>query len=576
MVYTKHYQVHKMKHLNHLNDYVEDAAKTLVTNKERSDLDNLFQYVMNDNKTLNKQLVSGYLINDVYNAMDEFLATKELHDKKKGTYIVFDEKQNLLKLNQETMENVDGRGQRVLAHHLIQSFSPDDDLTPEQIHEIGRKTMLEFTGGEYEFVIATHVDKQHIHNHIVVNSTNTVTGKQMPWKIAKTKSGKNKDYTKELFEQISDKIASKYGAKIIEKSPKNCHKKYTMWQAESIFKSKIQSRLDFLIGHSHNWFDFLEKAKALNLEIDTSGKWTKYKLLDEPQIKWTRGRNLDKSNPEKYNETEIIKQLADNDIIFTLEEVIAAYDEKEIAAKDDFDYQLTIESWQIHHVTDKGIYLNVDYGLASRGQIFIGGYKVDGLENGDYQFYFKRKDTFYFISENEEKRRRYMNGETLMKQLTLYNGKVPLQKEPVIETIYQLVDAINFLAKHDITATQTGNMERKLEEALTEAKSRLKEIDQLIEIQTEQGKIIYQIEMTEDESEKQRLQNQLEDRGMQLLSIDKINSLIKATKQQRQFLYDTFNETVKDLEKYHELKYAALQGKENQKVEKWKSRNFYK
>ena len=75
-----------MKHLNRLNDYVEDAAKTVVTSKERSDLDNLFQYVMNDNKTLNKQLVSGYLINDVYNAMDEFLATKELHEKKKGTY----------------------------------------------------------------------------------------------------------------------------------------------------------------------------------------------------------------------------------------------------------------------------------------------------------------------------------------------------------------------------------------------------------------------------------------------------------------------------------------------------------
>ena len=82
--------------------------------------------------------------------------------------------------------------------------------------------------------------------------------------------------------------------------------------------------------------------------------------------------------------------------------------------------------------------------------------------------------------------------------------------------------------------------------------------------------------MTDNELEKKRLQNQLEDRGMQLLSIDKINSLIKATKQQRQFLYDTFNETVKDLEKYHELKYAALQGKENQKVEKWKSRKFYK
>ena len=72
------------------------------------------------------------------------------------------------------------------------------------------------------------------------------------------------------------------------------------------------------------------------------------------------------------------------------------------------------------------------------------------------------------------------------------------------------------------------------------------------------------------------MKSQLEDRGMQLLSIDKINDLIEATKQQRQFLYDTFNETVKDLEKYHELKYAAIQGKENQKVEKEKSRNFYK
>ncbi|XBG82286.1 helical hairpin domain-containing protein [Enterococcus cecorum] len=63
---------------------------------------------------------------------------------------------------------------------------------------------------------------------------------------------------------------------------------------------------------------------------------------------------------------------------------------------------------------------------------------------------------------------------------------------------------------------------------------------------------------------------------MRLLSVDKINALIEATKRQRQFLYDTFNETVKDLEKYHELKYATIQGKENQKVEKEKIGKFYK
>ncbi|MBW9282583.1 hypothetical protein FFX71_00285 [Enterococcus faecalis] len=42
------------------------------------------------------------------------------------------------------------RGQAVLGHHLVQSFSPEDDLTPEEIHGIGRQTVLEFTGGEYE------------------------------------------------------------------------------------------------------------------------------------------------------------------------------------------------------------------------------------------------------------------------------------------------------------------------------------------------------------------------------------------------------------------------------------------
>ena len=67
---------------------------------------------------------------------------------------------------------------RIHSHHIIQSFSPDDNLTPEQVHEIGRQTMLELTGGNYEFVIATHTDKDHLHNHIILNTTNTSTLKK--------------------------------------------------------------------------------------------------------------------------------------------------------------------------------------------------------------------------------------------------------------------------------------------------------------------------------------------------------------------------------------------------------------
>ena len=57
-----------------------------------------------------------------------------------------------------------------LAYHLIQSFSPEDAVTPEQAHELGNKLAFEYTGGKYEYVVATHIDKGHIHNHIMLNA----------------------------------------------------------------------------------------------------------------------------------------------------------------------------------------------------------------------------------------------------------------------------------------------------------------------------------------------------------------------------------------------------------------------
>ena len=216
----------------------------------------------------------------------------------------------------------------------------------------------------------------------------------MNWKIIKQQNGKNKDKTKELFEKVSDKISSEYGAKIIEKSPKNSHKKYTLGETESLYKKKIKSRLDFLLDHSSSIDDFLEKAEALNVSVDFSKKWTTYRLLDEPQIKNTRSRSLLKSDPTKYNYEKIIERLKENKNVLTLEEVVARYEEKSEQTKNEFDYQLTIDEWQISHKTTRGYYVNVDFGFGERGKVFIGAYKVDPLENGQYNIYVKRKDFF--------------------------------------------------------------------------------------------------------------------------------------------------------------------------------------
>ena len=64
----------------------------------------------------------------------------------------------------KSLERTRNGKQALLDYHLLQSFSPEEGLSSEEVHELGRQANLELTGGEYEFVIETHVDKAHLHN----------------------------------------------------------------------------------------------------------------------------------------------------------------------------------------------------------------------------------------------------------------------------------------------------------------------------------------------------------------------------------------------------------------------------
>ena len=65
----------------------------------------------------------------------------------------------------------------VKAQHIIQSFAPGE-ISPELAHEIGKKLAMQYTNGEHEFVLATHVDKDHIHNHIIFNNVSFTNHKK--------------------------------------------------------------------------------------------------------------------------------------------------------------------------------------------------------------------------------------------------------------------------------------------------------------------------------------------------------------------------------------------------------------
>ncbi|MFC4652450.1 relaxase/mobilization nuclease domain-containing protein [Lactococcus nasutitermitis] len=560
MVYTKHFAIHTVNKLGQLKDYVEDATKTLVDNKEKNHLENIFPYMMNDDKTLSKQLVSGYHISNIYQASDEFIDTKKLAAKARGINYIFNPKTKKLEFQMSSLEKAKNGKKAVLAHHLVQSFSPEDGLSPEEIHEIGRQTVLELTGGEYEFVVATHVDKKHIHNHLVFNSTNSISGKQFDWKITEV-NGKHKDMSKKAFEEISDRIASAHGAKIIEKSPKTSHAKYTQWQTENIFKSKIKSRLDFLLEHSYDLDDFKKKADALHLHMNFSGKWATYRLLDEPQINVTRSRVMDKSKDgekpqlNRYNLEQIVERLKINTGYFSIEDIIEKYEEKVETAKNDFDFQAVIEPWQIDHVTNKGLYLNVDFGIGQHGIVFVGGYKTDLLENGNYNLYVRRNDYFYFMDQEGAVNNRYMMGSTLIRQLSLYNGTIPVKKERVISTINELTDAINFLASRGVDqgGEQLTSLENQLIEAVNEAKDKLNELDEKI---FELENLAKQIMERENSNENSK--------DVSDLNLEQIETQLASVKLSRSILKEKLDEIVKEINAYQEILYAANTNKGTQ------------
>lgn len=451
LVVTK---VKQIKSVNKLSDglkYIEDGAKTIGTELIDSNLN--FPVKMIDGQLVS-QLVSGNLVIDVESAYSEFMMLKQLANLEKGRPIN----------NEELLKN------DVLAHHVIQSFSPEDNLTPEQVHEIGRKTALELTGGSHQFIIATHMDKGHLHNHIYINSTNSITLNKFRWQKG----------TKKALEQISDKYADLAGAKILEHKNQFGHKEYSAYQKENIFKLEIKSRLEFLLKHSTSLADFQEKAKALGLAVDFSGKYGKFKLLDKEQKRNTRDSTLSKKG--RYSLKQIEERIAKNEIVHPLESIKDEYDKEQAEKADDFEIRVKIEPWQVEHETNTGIYLQMQYGIANQGTVKIPSRLVDKQEDGSFDIFIKKLDFFYFINPDNSTSNKFMKGSTLINQLAYESGEYILTKNPNISKLDLLVKEYNYLVSHGVSESdQFYELRDRFLEQIEETQESLNRLDEKVE-----------------------------------------------------------------------------------------------
>lgn len=433
--------------------------KSKGTLHSKQGLSSALKYITDPQKTNNGELVSGQNINIPSNAYDEMLLTREM----------------AILAGNQPKEN------ERFGFHFVQSFSPEDNLTPEQVHEIGLKTMKAYLGESVEFVIATHTDKEHLHNHIILNATNPKTLKKFQ---------QSKSQLEELKE-ISDVISKEYGCKIIDRSLKNSHKKYQVYLAKNSYRKEIKSKIKFLLSHASNWNDFKNKATALGLIVDDKGKYTTYQLSGTSQERKVRDRSL---KNQAFMKEFISERLKENEVVYTESEVKELWAENQTIQdkEQETEIELMVHDWQVEKETADYLYVTIDIGLEREQResaIKIPARCVDKLENGDYQIFLKKQDRFYFVDSKNPENNKIMLGKTVAKNLQNQSGSVPLYSNNAKIKLKQLFNEFDFLISKGLDFdTSFEAIGKELEQTYYQTESILENLDKKILEYVEENK----------------------------------------------------------------------------------------
>ncbi|NQJ59707.1 relaxase/mobilization nuclease domain-containing protein, partial [Streptococcus suis] len=321
----------------------------------------LIKYILNPDKTDNLKLVSDF-------GMSNYLDFPSYEEMVEMYNVNFSNNDKLYESRNDRQEK---HQQNIHAHHLIQSFSPEDNLTPEEINRIGYETMMELTGGRFRFIVATHTDKDHVHNHILINAIDRNSDKKLIWNYALERN----------LRMISDRISKMAGAKIIEK--RFSYRDYQKYRKIS-HKFELKQRLYFLMQQSKSFDDFLEKAEQLHVHIDFSQKHSRFMMTDRSMTKPIRGRQLSKR--ELYDEDFFRTYFAKLEIENRLEFLLNRVNSLEKLLTKAKELNLTIDLKQ----------KNVTFILEKNGkQICLNHKKISDKKLYDVNFfqdYFKNKE----------------------------------------------------------------------------------------------------------------------------------------------------------------------------------------
>ena len=235
----------------------------------RGTLSKAIAYILNPEKTDEKLLVSSYGCASE-TAAREFEWTRKIAEQKGMNPV------------------------KIIARHVIQSFEIGE-VTPELAHEIGKQFADEILGGKYEYVLTTHIDKDHVHNHLIFNAVDFVD-------YHAYKSYKRIYYD---MREVSDRLCKENGLSVIPPSQNKGmgYKEYTEAKRGTSWKQKLKQTIDRLVITAKDYDDFLRLMQEAGYEIKT-GKYISFR--GEGQERFTRSKTIG----ENYTEERIKERIA--------------------------------------------------------------------------------------------------------------------------------------------------------------------------------------------------------------------------------------------------------------------------
>jgi hypothetical protein len=261
-----------------LNGNLNRAVK-YVLNHEKTDLKAAIDYSRNKDKN---SLETTYLENSINcrlsTAYADMQHTKEKRSKLGGN----------------------------LGYHIIQSFAPGE-THPKTAHQIGMAFAKKCFGDRFQVVVSTHLDKNHLHNHIVINSVSFVDGKKYRSDFSSYYNG---------IRKYSDEICRKYGLSVISPDIENRSLTYLEWlginKGKVTWQSIIKSDIDKAIKDSESFGEFLVFMEHMGNQIK-HGKYIAFRPLGKDR--YSRGYKLGGG----YSESDIRARIDNNEIAYAAE-----------------------------------------------------------------------------------------------------------------------------------------------------------------------------------------------------------------------------------------------------------------